>query len=214
MAVVMNTGVMGGTFDPVHNGHLAVAEEARKRLELAEVVFIPAGQPQLKGSRVITPARHRLAMLRLAMDGKPYFRISAMEMERAGPTYTVDTIVALKEDLGEDDKIFFIMGWDSLARLPEWKDSTRLVKLCYLVAAPRPGYPRPDLKALEKPMPGISKRVIFLDRPEIDISGTEIRERVARGLPIKDVVPEPVYKYIKRHKLYSEGGKDELFSGR
>ena len=198
----MNIGVLGGTFDPVHKGHLILAEEARTQLNLTEIIFIPAGQPQLKGDKIISPAEHRLQMLRLAIADKPYFKLSAMEIERAGPSYTVDSIADLRDELGEGDELFFILGWDSLARLIEWRDAPRLIKMCYLVAVPRPGYPPPKLKALEGPISGIKQRVMLMDKPKIDISASAIRERVARGLPIRHLVPEPVNRYIKQHKLY------------
>jgi nicotinate-nucleotide adenylyltransferase len=179
-----------------------VAEVAGEQLNLNEVLFIPAGQPWLKTERSITPAEHRLKMLRLALDDTPYFRISEMEIERPGPTYTIDTINALKESLGESDELFFILGQDNLMQLPQWHEATELVQLCYLVAVPRPGVKKPDLKALEKAIPGIKKRVILMKQPHIDISATDIRERVARGLSVRHLVPEPVNRYIKEHRLY------------
>lgn len=199
----MNIGVLGGTFDPVHNGHLIVAEEAKTRLNLAEIIFVPAGQPWLKVDRPISPAKHRLQMLRLALTDKPHFKLATLEIERAGPSYTIDTITELQGQLGSGDELFFILGWDSLAELPQWWDVSRLIKLCYLVVAPRPGYQRPKLKALEKSIPGLSQRVMLMDKPEIDISASAIRERVARGLSIRHLVPEPVNGYIKEHGLYT-----------
>ncbi len=198
----MNTGVMGGTFDPVHNGHLEVAEEARNKLGLAGVIFMPAGQPWMKADREIAPARHRLRMLELALAGKPYFSISTMEIERRGPTFTVDTITELK-GLRPGDALFFIMGQESLNQLPRWHQAPRLIGLCRFVVAPRPGASRPDLEALEKELPGISGQVVLLDRPYVDISGTDIRERVARGLSIRHLVPAPVERYIKAQGLYT-----------
>ena len=198
----MNIGVLGGTFDPVHNGHLLVAEEAKTRLNLAVVIFVPAGQPWLKVERPITPAEHRLQMLRLALADKPDFKLSTMEIERAGPSYTVDTITELQGQLDTEDELFFILGWGSLAELPQWQDVPRLVQMCYFVAAPRPGAPRPDLKALEASISGISQRVMLLDKPHVDISASLIRDRVARGLSVRHLVPEPVNRYLKEHKLY------------
>ncbi|MFQ5996287.1 MAG: nicotinate-nucleotide adenylyltransferase [Dehalococcoidales bacterium] len=198
----MNIGVLGGTFDPVHNGHLIVAEEARNRLNLTEVIFVPAGQPWLKADRAITPAKHRLQMLRLALADKPYFKLSAMEIERAGPSYTIDTITELRGQLDAGDELFFILGQDSLAQLPQWRNASQLIQMCYFVAVPRPGSPRPNLKALEASIPGISQRVMLMDEPHVDISAEAIRDRVARGLSIRHLVPEPVNRYIKEHKLY------------
>jgi nicotinate-nucleotide adenylyltransferase len=198
----MKLGVLGGTFDPVHLGHLAVAEAARDALGLTEVVLIPAGQPPLKPPRLITPAAHRLAMLRLALADRPYLRVSAMEIERPGPSYTVDTIAKLRQQYGREDEIYFILGWGNLAELPKWREPARLIRMCYLVAVPRPGWPRPDVKALEAALPGITGRVIFLDKPYLDISASAIRERVAKGLPFDHLVPRPVADYIEGHKLY------------
>ena len=198
----MNIGVLGGTFDPVHNGHLIVAEVVRARLNLAEVIFVPAGQPWLKTDRLITPAKHRLEMLRLSLADKPYFKLSTMEIERAGSSYTIDTIVELRAKLTPDDELFFILGQDNLAQLPQWREPSRLIQLCYLVAVPRPGSPRPNLKTLETSLPGISQRVMLMDEPHVDISASEIRERVVRGLSIRHLVPEAVNKYIKENRLY------------
>ena len=197
----MNIGILGGTFDPIHNGHLAVTEEVRARLNLAEIVFVPAGQPWLRPNRPVASAEHRVRMVLLAIKAKDYLKLSTIEIERGGPTYTVDTIAELQGQLGAENKLYFILGWDNLAELPQWKEPTRLVRMCQLVAVPRPGYPQPDLKALEELIPGIS--VIFLDKPEIDISASAIRERVARGLPVRHLVPEAVEKYIQENKLYT-----------
>ena len=198
----MNIGVLGGTFDPVHKVHLMLAEEARTRLGLARVIFVPAGQPQLKPSHYISPVEHRLQMVRLAIAGEPDFKLSMVEIDRDGPSYAVDTIAQLREEFGKGDEIFFIMGWDSLAQLPKWHEPSRLIEMCYLVAAPRPGYAPPDLKALGASIPGISRRVVLMDKPKLDVSASAIRERVGRGLSIRHLVPEPVGRYIKQHKLY------------
>ncbi|HEY83213.1 MAG TPA: nicotinate-nucleotide adenylyltransferase [Dehalococcoidia bacterium] len=198
----MNIGVLGGTFDPVHNGHLVVAEVVKDKLSLAEVIFVPAGQPWLKADRPITPAEHRLQMLRLALADKPDFKISTMEIERPGPSYTVDTLTELRRQLGDEDELFFILGRDNLAQLPQWHDAPRLIELCYLVAVPRPSSKRPDMKALEAAIPGVSQRVMLLDEPYIDVSASDIRERVARGLSVRHLVPEPVNRYLKEHRLY------------
>jgi len=199
----VNIGIMGGTFDPIHNGHLAMAEAVNSELGLAEVRFVPAGQPWLKVDSLVSPAEHRVQMVRLAIAGKPGFSLSTIEIDRPGTTYTVDSMAELRAQLGAGDDLFFILGWDSLVELPQWREPSRLVTLCRLVAVPRPGCPRPDLKALEAAIPGLSARVVLMDRPEIDISASEIRERVARGLPISHLVPEPVARYIREHRLYT-----------
>jgi len=201
----MNIGVLGGTFDPVHMGHLIIAEEVRARLDLSEVLFVPAGQPWLKlnDANAISPAEHRVEMVRLAIADRPYFKLSTMEIERAGPTYTVDTIAELQSQIGAGDELFFILGWDNLNQLPKWHEPSRLVKMCRLVAVPRVDSPTPDLDSLEAAIPELSQRVILLDAPHIDINASEIRRRVAQGLSIDQLVPEPVERYIVEHKLYA-----------
>ncbi|MDI6815176.1 MAG: nicotinate-nucleotide adenylyltransferase [Dehalococcoidales bacterium] len=198
----MNIGVLGGTFDPIHIGHLAVAEEVKERLSLAVVLFVPAGQPWLKPNIPISAAEHRVQMVRLALADKPYFKLSTMEIERAGPSYTVDTIAELQGQLGAGDELFFILGRDNLVQLPQWHEPWRLVKMCRLVAVPRVGYPTPDVNSLEAIIPGLSQATILLDTPQIDINASEIRNRVAHGLSIHHLVPEPVERYIKEHRLY------------
>jgi len=198
----MNIGVLGGTFDPVHIGHLIVAKEVRVRLNLAEILFVPAGQPWLKMNSPLSSVWHRLQMVRLAIADKPCFKLSAIEIEQAGPSYTVDTIAELQSQHGPKDNLYFILGWDNLAELPQWKEPSRLIEMCRLVAVPRPGYPIPDLHSLEVAIPGLSLQVILLDKPEIDISASAIRDRVAQGLSIRHLVPEPVEKYIREQGLY------------
>jgi nicotinate-nucleotide adenylyltransferase len=197
-------GLLGGTFDPVHIGHMAIAEEVRRRLELDEVLFIPAGRPWLKVDKHISPAWHRVNMVRLAIGGRLYLRLSKMEIERAGPTYTVDTIAQLKGRIGAADELYFILGWDNLEDLPRWKEPARLISLCRLVAVPRLGSPVPDPVSLEAAVPGLSKRLIMLDKPEIDISASVVRQRVSQGLSIEHLVPEAVAGYIEEQGLYRE----------
>jgi nicotinate-nucleotide adenylyltransferase len=197
-------GVLGGTFDPVHNGHLAIAEEAKQRLELADVVFVPAGQSWMKADTPISSAHHRLEMVRLAVAGKQYFTVSTVDIDHSGASYTVDTITRLCREFGGRVDFYFIMGWDSLPELPRWKEPERLIEMCYLVALPRPSYPRPDLATLEKKLPGLSSRVILLDKPEIDISATGIRKKVAKGQTINQLVPAAVAQYIIENKLYRD----------
>jgi nicotinate-nucleotide adenylyltransferase len=198
----MKTGILGGTFDPIHNGHLAIAEEARAYLNLTEVIFLPAGQPWMKSDRPILAAVHRVEMIRLALQSKPYFKISTIEVEHQGPSYSVDTIAKLKAQSAEASDLYFIIGWDSLTGIPHWKDPSKLIQLCFLVAVPRPGYDRPDIKKLEAEITGISKKTIFMDKPRVDISATDIRNKVAQGLSISGLVPEKVAEYIKENGLY------------
>jgi len=195
-------GVLGGTFDPVHLGHLAMAEEAWQALGLAEVVLIPSGQPVYKSDRKIAPALDRLEMLRLASAGRPYLEVSTIETDRPGASYTVDTLAAIKMSYGSRAELYFILGWDSLAQLGGWRQPRRLVSLCLLVAVPRPGFPRPDIKTMEKQVPGISEKLIFLDKPEMAVSATEIRKKASLGKSLEGLVPAPVADYIKKHGLY------------
>lgn len=198
----MRIGVLGGTFDPIHIGHLTLAESVRVRLGMDKVLFVPAGNPYLKPGRHISEARHRVEMVRLAIQGSRYFEPCNFEVLRSVPSYTVDTIVELRQRMGAADEFYFILGWDSLLDLPGWHEPARLTQLCYLVAVPRVGYPVPDLKKMEKKIPGISAKVIILDEPLINVSATVIRLRVRRGLSIKHLVPEPVSAYIEKHRLY------------
>ena len=199
----MNIGVLGGTFDPIHNGHLIVAEETKVRLNLAEILFVPAGLPWLRMNTPISAAEHRVHMVRLAIGDKPYCKLSTMEIERAGPSYTVDTIAELRGQLEAGSELFFILGWDCLAELPKWREPSRLIKMCYLVAVPRVGYSVPALKSMEAVIPGLTSRVILLDAPKVDITASVIRDRVAQGLSISHLVPEPVDKYIREQGLYT-----------
>jgi nicotinate-nucleotide adenylyltransferase len=138
----------------------------------------------------------------LAIYNKPYFQLSTLELEREGPTYTIDTLKALKKMGGSKYEIYFILGWDNLLDLPRWHRAGELISLCWLVAVPRVGFPVPDLAELEKEIPGVSSRVILLDKPEIDISASVIRERICRGLSVGNLVPEVVAEYIGEHGLY------------
>ncbi|MBM3156742.1 MAG: nicotinate-nucleotide adenylyltransferase [Chloroflexi bacterium] len=197
-------GVLGGTFDPVHLGHLIVAADVRAKLGLSRVLFVPAGKPwlKLKEEKKITAAEHRLAMVRLAIKGNPYFKVSTMEIDRPGSSYSIDTVSELKSKLGPKAEIYFIVGPDALAELPQWKEPARLIEACQLVAIGRPGYRKVNLRALERSVPGAAQRIVLLDVPQIDISSTEIRKRVAQGQSIRRLVPEAVEKYIEKHKLY------------
>ena len=199
----MGTGVFGGTFDPVHIGHLAIAAEARLRLKLSQIIFLPAGQPWLKMDRTITPAAHRIEMVKRAIGSDSSLRVSTIEVDRPGFSYTVDTMAVLQEELGVGVDLFFILGCDSLAELPRWKQPARLAAMCKFIAIPRPSFNSPDLETLEAYVPGISQRVMLLDMPPIDVSSSDVRKRVARGLSIDGLVPAEVERYIREQELYS-----------
>lgn len=199
----MNVGVFGGTFDPVHIGHLIVAEQARVKLKLSVVLFVPAGQPSLKIDHVITPALDRVEMVRRSIADNPCFKLSTLEVDRPGPSYTVDTIASLRDELGTQS-FFFILGWDSLAGLPLWKQPEKLLQLCQLVVVPRLGLNLPDLSSLASSVPSLMDKVTRLDTPIIGVSSSEIRQRVAQGLSIRYLVPDEVGKYIAERRLYEQ----------
>nr|BBH94910.1 putative nicotinate-nucleotide adenylyltransferase [Thermogemmatispora argillosa] len=213
---VRRIGLLGGTFDPIHYGHLVIAEEVRATLALSEVVFIPTGQPPHKPGRPVTPAAHRLAMLRLAIASNPAFSVSEIELERPGPSYTVETLRLLRERWGPGAYFAFILGADSLAEFTSWYNAAGvLAQLDCLVAVGRPGYRPPEelLATLEKRLPGIRERLRVVNAPSLSISASDLRRRVAEGRPIKYQTPESVEAYIAQHQLYRESGRDEPVEG-
>ncbi len=195
-------GVLGGTFDPIHYGHLAIAEEARVRLNLDEVLFVPAGSPPHKTNHILTPAPHRLAMLRLATASNPHFTISTIEIDRPGPSYTVDTLTTLRYLGSNCQSLFFIAGSDALRDLITWRSPERILQLCTFVVVHRPGITLPSLETLERQLPRLTSRLIFLEGPRFDLSATELRRRIQLGLPIRYQLPEKVRHYITKHHLY------------
>ena len=201
----MRLGVLGGTFDPPHMGHLILAEEARLALGLEQVLFVPAGNPWRKAGQELSPREDRLAMVRLAVGGNPHFAASTLEIEREGPSYTAETLAALREQLTADSEIFLILGQDSLADLPNWWQPQRIISLARLAVAVRTAWEPAQADALETELPGISQRLVWLDMPRIDISSTAVRERVRRGLSIRYWVPPAVEEYIRQHGLYVGG---------
>lgn len=197
-------GVLGGTFDPIHLGHLIVAEEARTKLKLEKVLFITAGNPWLK-DEVISSAYHRVSMVEKAVEDNPYFLSSSLEIDRPGPSYSVDTISSLRETLGEGGEIFFILGWDAVAGLHRWKDPRRLVKMCHLVVVGRPGYPLPNVETLQAEIPGIRDSLLPLLTPEVGVSSSDVRQRIAQGLSVRYLIPLKVEEYIREQGLYRGG---------
>ena len=196
-------GVLGGTFDPIHYGHLVIAEEARVRLCLQRVLFVPAGRPPHKTHKRSSSPEHRRKMVELAIASNPNFEISLMDLERQGPSYTVDMLRQLRDELGPKSDLYFIMGMDSLAGIRTWHQPSKLIELCYVVATTRPGYAA-DLHDLEALLPGISERTILLATPPLATSGSDLRRRIRERLPIKYQTPEPVEDYIYAHNLYRE----------
>lgn len=200
----MKVGVLGGTFDPVHVGHLALARAALDRLKLAKVLFVPAARPRFKTPQRLAPESDRLEMLRLALAGEPRFEVSTVDLKRPGTSYTVDTLADLKRELGEDTELYFLLGADTLAEFPSWRQPQRILELCCLVMAVRPGFPRPDLDALERALPQSRERVIVLEDVEVDVSATEVRCRLAAGESLSGMVPPAVEQYIKERGLYCQ----------
>lgn len=201
MSVQTCVGLLGGSFDPIHVGHLHVARQACARLGLDRVVFAPAGQPPHKRDQALTDAEHRFEMVRLALAGEPCFTISRIDLDRPGPCYSVDTVRLLQEDWGPEARIFFLIGADSLVDLPTWHRPRLLLELCQVVAVGRPGY-NVDLARLHRRFAG-APPVVFLEHmPEVDVSSTEIRRRVAEGRAIEGLVPPAVAAYIVAHGLY------------
>ncbi|MCY4579373.1 MAG: nicotinate-nucleotide adenylyltransferase [Chloroflexi bacterium] len=200
VGVGVRIGVFGGTFDPIHMGHLIVAEDALAALELDKVLFIPAGQPWFKSYRQITEAHHRLAMVRLAVADNPCFDVSAVEIERSGPSYTVDTLAELR-DQHEDADLVVILGVDALREIDRWHQPRRLFELASVVGMARPGAAL-DPSVLNAAIPGASGRMRLVDSTIIDISGTEIRRRVSEGKSVRYRVPAAVERYIEENGLY------------
>ncbi|MCH7836348.1 MAG: nicotinate-nucleotide adenylyltransferase [Chloroflexi bacterium] len=197
----MRLGILGGTFDPVHRGHLALANAARDELGLDEVLFLPAGQPWRKAGRMIASNEHRLAMLRRALEGEAAFPVSTLELERAGPSYTADTLEALRDDRPEDE-LFFLVGEDALMDLPNWERPQRILELARLAVARRADSSPEALEEAERRLPGLGERVIWLRMSVLAVSATEIRERVRGGQPIGNLVPAAVEEYIRKQGLY------------
>ena len=203
----MRVGVFGGTFDPIHLGHLAVARSIQSSLGLDNVIFVPAGQPWLKADTPVSRVKDRVQMLRLALARRRAFELSTIEADRPGPSYTVDTIETLQRQLGSDADLFFLLGSDALMDIARWKEPQRLIQLCQLVAFARPGFGLPTMEALEAAVPGISLRVVFAEVPQVNIRATDIRCRIAEGRSIQRLVPRAVERYILEHGLYEAGSR-------
>ncbi|GAA2829785.1 nicotinate-nucleotide adenylyltransferase [Leucobacter komagatae] len=187
-------GVMGGTFDPIHHGHLVAASEVAKSFDLDEVVFVPTGQPWQKSN--VSESEHRYLMTVIATASNPQFTVSRVDVDRDGPTYTVDTLRDLKR-LMPDAELFFISGADAVQQIVSWKDVEQLWELAHFIAVSRPGH--------ELSLSGLSHdNVSMLEIPALSISSTDCRERVSRGYPVWYLVPDGVVQYIAKHGLYSE----------
>ncbi|MEH0147322.1 nicotinate-nucleotide adenylyltransferase [Corynebacterium sp. Q4381] len=191
-------GVMGGTFDPIHHGHLVAASEAAHRFQLDEVVFVPTGEPWQKAGRSISPAEDRYLMTVIATASNPQFSVSRVDIDRGGPTYTIDTLRDLQVDY-PDAQLYFITGADALSSIMSWHDWEAMFTLAEFVGVTRPGY-----ELTEDMLPSdIQQRVHLLDIPAMAISSTDCRARAAGGRPVWYLVPDGVVQYIAKHELYA-----------
>ncbi len=201
-------GIFGGTFDPIHLGHLEIASAAASRHQLDRVIFVPARQQPIKPASPAASGDHRLAMIRLAVGEDPTFEASECELRRQGPSYTVDTIRAFREEFGPEADLFFILGSDSVRELPRWRDLEGLADMCTLAVAARPGWPCDALDTLTGRL-GAERvdaiKAAALQTTACDIASTTVRERLARGGRIDELVPPAVAEYIEQNKLYTMG---------
>jgi len=199
-------GILGGTFDPIHLGHLAAAEEAREALALEAVLFVPAGIPPHKPGRPISAAAHRFAMVEAAVATNPAFRASRVEIDRIGPSYAADTVEFLADGMraaGREPDLWWILSAEAFAGLPSWRDPERLLAACRMAVVPRPGARPPARAWVDERFPGLGDRVVVLGGPVLDISSTLIRDRVAAGRSIRYLVPDAVAAYVEEHRLYT-----------
>ncbi|WP_344082099.1 nicotinate-nucleotide adenylyltransferase [Luedemannella helvata] len=192
---VRRVGIMGGTFDPIHHGHLVAASEVASRFVLDEVVFVPAGQPWQKSSSSVSAAEDRYLMTVIATASNPRFRVSRVDIERPGPTYAVDTLRDLRAEYGPDVQLFFITGADALGRILSWREADQLFELAHFIGVTRPGY---DLSDDHLPEDTVS----LIEVPAMSISSTACRARVAVGDPVWYLVPDGVVQYIAKRHLY------------
>ena len=197
-------GILGGTFDPPHLGHLLIAETARVALDLESVLFLPAGEPWLKSGQRITPAAHRLRMVELAIADNPDFCASDREVRRTGATYTVDTLRELRGAYPDDIDLYFIVGSDVLDQFHRWKEPEGILELSRLVVIERPGGPVDGVATLAERFPEAIKSgaVLPVAGPRVDFSASELRRILAAGRSVRYQVPDPVAEYIQQHQLY------------
>jgi nicotinate-nucleotide adenylyltransferase len=227
----MRVGLLGGSFNPIHNGHLAIAHHVHERLQLARILFIPTGNPPHKPSDSLAPAKARLEMVRLAITDTPFFEVSTIELDREGKSYSVDTVREIQTQCGPSSKLFFIIGLDAFLEFPTWKAPEELLRLCHFVIVPRPGQSFQALakmallsdvhaQALTQLDKGVLSQVDIpisnssgltcLAIPSNPISASDIRRRIRSGLPLANMLPPPVESYILHHSLYQEDGNRTL----
>lgn len=204
-------GIMGGTFDPIHFGHLVAAEEARLQFELARVIFVPNGHPPHKKDYDVTAAERRYEMVFLATAGNPGFEASRVELDREGPSYSVDTLAEFRRRFGADTRLYFITGADAVLELLTWHEPHRLAEMCEFIAVIRPGY---DLRRLEEALGAdLMARCRVLAIPGVDISSTGLRRRAAGGESLRYFTPPAVEQYIGAHRLYADLGAGASAAG-
>ena len=199
-------GISGGTFDPVHNGHLIIAEDVREKFNLDRVIFIPSGNPPHKDNSKVTSAEHRYAMLCDSISSNRYFESSRIEMERPGYTYTIDTLTQLKRILDCDSRLFFITGADIIPEFLTWKRYQQVFGMCEFISVLRPGFGENEfVNEIEHLREAYGAKIHLVRAPLIQISSSDIRERIKNGLSVKYLVPEAVEKYIYENRLYAGG---------
>jgi len=201
----LKLGIMGGTFDPIHIGHLIVAEMARQQFTLDYVVFIPAGIPPHKTSKDLTQSKDRFEMVRLAISNNPFFDVSKCEIDKDKVAYTVDTLSELKFTYPKSTEFYYIIGMDSLFELRGWKNPTKLFTLCNIVVYGRPGFEEERTSEETRLLRAhFNADIEFVKGPRIDISSTLIREMIMSNMSVKYIVPEAVEEYIRKNCLYGE----------
>lgn len=199
----MKIGLMGGSFDPIHNGHLVLAEQVRTRFQMDKIIFIPAGNPPHKS--VFATQDQRYAMTKLAIEDNEFFEISRIELDQADMTYTIDTVKKLYDLYGDDTEVFFITGADAIIDLPTWKNIDELVTLCKFIGSTRPGVDSTELNAqIDNLVKTYKTDIVITEVPALAISSTDIRRRVKYNLSIKYLLPATTEQYIYDHHLYSD----------
>ncbi|MBI3611176.1 MAG: nicotinate-nucleotide adenylyltransferase [Nitrospirae bacterium] len=220
----MKIGIFGGTFDPIHSGHLAIAEEVLKTIGLDRVLLIPAGRPPHKKGRKVLPAQHRIEMVRLAVEGHPGLEVSDLEITRRGKSYTIETVKALERNYPKETEFYLILGLDAFLEFSSWRASDELMARCHIVVVSRPGYRFSDLSRLDflgrmdpewldeldagrrfrRDLPlSAGTRLILIRVPAHDVSATQIRDHLSGGKRLKNLLPPLVESYIIKHKIYS-----------
>ncbi len=200
---MLRIGILGGTFDPIHYGHLAIAEEVRWSLDLHQIYLVPAAQQPFKQGNHSAHPEQRLEMVRLACASNPHFLPSDIELRRGPPSFTVDTLTEFRAMLGDTALIWFVLGGDALKDFPRWYRASQIIQLAQLAVVTRPGFTA-DLAALDAALPGLAARTQFIEGPRLDIASSTLRQRIAQGQPVRYQLPDAVLDYIETQRLYRE----------